>query len=166
MCVLCGLAFYLQPHSCLNSSAQVMVEKHRIQTMSKFENLKSTVQPEVMKTVSESIDLLCSDKVLTEGTTEILEGDVTLDQQALAGSPAETLKLRCLIAVKLFDSRFGSAGSESVIKLVDADPYLSSLQDFKKSGAVETIEGVQKQRDDWLRTVKTARILVWCICAI
>lgn len=66
------------------------------------------------------------------------------------------MQLRMVIAHKLFHDKWAREDPLSFTRLIDSDPYLSSLEDFRKPGAVQHLLEVEKQRDQWINSIKTA----------
>lgn len=149
-----------------------MAEKFRLSTGLKFDPLKQTVREDVLACL-EICQGLVYDGVL-HPTGEIICPDhphdgLTLQKEELQTSPRETMKLRWLIAANLFNATRDDSQKASLDRIqtwVDADPFLSSQKEFMQSNALQTIDGMAADRENWDK-LKTVRALVHgALCSV
>lgn len=132
------------------------MEKNRIATAHKMNDIQDKAS-NAMNLLPTCMDLLKADSVIGEDTHEIGLHDVTRCSDELNASPLESLKLRMLIARRMFSDQHTSPNEvDETLKLIDADPFMSQEPEMKKAGSALPLPSVIIDRDGWSTTVKTA----------
>ena len=135
--------------------SQVLVEKSRINTSVKMENMDGSIKTSIHQCLAESLELMeCPDGIRMS--------DLNLDSSVLQSCPLLTLKLRWFIAAHVFGYALPKdcgVPLDEILKCIDADPFLSQQEEIRKPQALVTLRDVVSDREKWFNC-KTARSLI------
>lgn len=129
---------------------KVILQKNRISTESKAAQINDA-KDEVTKTLQTCLELLKAGEYVDADASVIDSDDLLLSTEELSTSPGQTLKLRYVIASQLFTSVGDSdkIGHADLLKLIDADPFLGTIDELKKANSVVPVADALKARNDW-----------------
>lgn len=141
------------------SAAQVTIEKNKIATGTRAASLEEggSETGSVNELISECTSLLKAEGLLDEALNEVDATKMVLNCEELKASPQLTMKVRLLITWKLWSyEATDNITSDSLISMVDADPFLSSLDDMRKANGLVCAKDVLRARNEWssLTTVR------------
>lgn len=151
---------------------EVTIEKNRISTSTRAEDLKSRVKADVLGMIQTCLKLLHENGNIAEAAMSQITFDKVnaMTQDELMSSPSLAMQLRCFLAHRLFDSAFYDQVRDheqddlnnmtECEKAMDLDPFLGAQEEMRKPQAVLHIDKVLGARDNWPHTIKTET----CLC--
>ena len=134
--------------------AQVTIEKNKIATGTRATPLEEggSDTAAVNELISEGVALLKADKLLDEESdlSQVDPTKMTLNCEELKASPQLTLQLRLMIAWKLWShDTIENITSDQLVSMVDADPFLGTLDDMRKANGLVNVKDVLSARNAW-----------------
>ena len=140
------------------------MEKNRIATSNKSEELKSRTVKEAADAIRACLELLASTGNISTPDISELSADRVLNHTTdeLSSSPVLCMELRTFIAhqflmVKLSDTAQDATSEEKLLKCLDLDPFFGGQADMKKLDSVKHLDAVLEARERWMQDVKTVR---------
>ena len=140
------------------------MEKNRIATSSKSEELKSRTVKEAGDAINACLELLASTGNISTPDIKELSADRVLKHTTdeLSSSPVLCMELRTFIAhqflmVKPSDTAQDATSQDKLLKCLDLDPFFCGQSDMKKLDSVKHLDEVIEARERWMQDVKTVR---------
>ena len=146
---------------------QVTIEKNRIATSTKSEELKVRMVKEAGDAIKACLQLLASNGNISTAEINELSADRLLKHttEELSSSPVLCMELRTFIAHHFLVERPAEDATQSenseatsedlLLKCVDLDPFLGGQADMRKVNSVKPVAAVLAARDRWWLDVKT-----------
>lgn len=135
------------------------IEKNKIASSARVAALEGPDKQAANDLIKACLGLLHDSEAVSRDITYIPPSGLVLNQEELLSSPALTMQLRMTIAQQVWSELEDDFRVDqlNLCKLIDADPFLGSLDEMKKANAIAHLSDILSARQQW-HLIKTVRI--------